>query len=89
VIACPTDSSQSFFGFGQTADVLIKLSDAETRKKVDIKGEGEEKLKLPVYYDGESVSGQVCVYVCMCVCVYVCVCVWVCVGVCFELSYIC
>ena len=54
---CVTD--QSFFGFGQTADVLIKLSESETRKKVEIKGDGEEKLKLPVYYDGESVGGQV------------------------------
>lgn len=38
---------------------MIKLSDADTRKKVDIKGEGDEKLKLPVYYDGESVAGQI------------------------------
>lgn len=39
--------------------MLIKLTESDSRKKVEIKGEGEEKLKLPVYYDGESVSGQV------------------------------
>ena len=51
--------AQSFFGFGQSAELFIKLNDGDGRKKVDVKGEGEEKQKLAVYYDGESVSGQV------------------------------
>jgi len=50
----------NFFGFGQSADVSIKLSDADKRKKVDLKGaDGDSKKKACLYYDGESVSGQV------------------------------
>eukprot|EP00042_Codosiga_hollandica_P035232 m.259323 g.259323 ORF g.259323 m.259323 type:complete len:314 (-) comp54584_c0_seq7:1659-2600(-) len=49
----------SLFGFGQTADILIKLTESETRKKVDVKGEGDDKQKLSVYYDGESVAGEI------------------------------
>ena len=55
---------QSFFGLGQSADVTIELEDVEKRKKVDVKNEEGKKEKLFLYYDGESVSGKVCVSVC-------------------------
>ena len=49
----------SFFGLGQGAEIKIELSDADKRKKVDVKNEEGKKEKLPLYYDGESVSGRV------------------------------
>ena len=52
-------AAQSFFGFGQSAEIFIKLNDGEGRKKVEAKTDTDEKQKLSVYYDGESVSGQV------------------------------
>ena len=52
-------SFQSFFGLGQGAEIKIELSDADKRKKVDVKNEEGKKEKLPLYYDGESVSGRV------------------------------
>jgi hypothetical protein len=36
------------------------LNESDSRKKVEAKGAaGEEKQKLSVYYDGESVAGEV------------------------------
>lgn len=37
----------------------VKLEDEEARKIVEIKGEKDAMVKCPVYYDGESVTGQV------------------------------
>lgn len=51
--------SQSFFGLGQGAEILIELSDSEKRKKVEVKGEDGKKDKLPLYFDGETVAGTV------------------------------
>lgn len=51
--------SQSFFGFGQSADIEITLDDAETRKTADIKSEDGKKERHLLYYDGETVSGKV------------------------------
>lgn len=39
--------------------MVIELSDTEKRKKVDVKNEDGKKEKLPLYFDGESVSGRV------------------------------
>ena len=50
---------QSFFGFGQTAEIAIALSDAEKRKKVDLKTEDGGKIKAHLFYDGEDVGGTV------------------------------
>ena len=50
---------QSFFGIGQGAEISIELSDGEKRRKVDVKNEEGKKDKLPLYFDGESVSGRV------------------------------
>lgn len=40
-------------------DVEIKLAGEDERKQVEVKGEKEEKVMCPVFYDGESVAGQV------------------------------
>lgn len=47
------------FFFTSPIDVEIKLEGEELRKKVDVKSEKEKTVSCPVYYDGESVSGQV------------------------------
>lgn len=49
----------SFFGFGQSAEVEIQLSNSANRKQVDVKNEDGKKEKLFLYYDGETVSGKV------------------------------
>lgn len=50
---------QSFFGFGQSADIDIQLDGAETRKMAEMKTEDGKKERYYLYYDGESVSGKV------------------------------
>lgn len=50
---------QSFFGFGQAADVDIALASAGTRKQVDVKNEDGKKERLYLFYDGETVAGKV------------------------------
>ena len=50
---------QSFLGLGQAAEVGIELLSAEKRKKVEVLTEEGKKERLPLYYDGESVSGKV------------------------------
>uniref|UniRef100_A0A3Q3QBD2 Uncharacterized protein n=1 Tax=Monopterus albus TaxID=43700 RepID=A0A3Q3QBD2_MONAL len=49
----------SFFGFGQSAEIDVVLSDAETRKKAEHKTEDGKKDKYFLFYDGETVSGKV------------------------------
>jgi vacuolar protein sorting-associated protein 26 len=46
--------------FASPIDVDIKLEGEETRKQVEMKGEKEKMISCPVYYDGDSVGGQVC-----------------------------
>ena len=45
--------------FASPVDVDVKLEGEDDRKKVEIKGEKEKMISCPVYYDGESVAGQV------------------------------
>ena len=50
----------SFFNFaGQPVEVEIKLTGEAERRQVEVKGDKEKKEMCPVYYDGESVVGQV------------------------------
>ncbi len=50
----------SFFNFAtQPVEVEIKLNGEAERRQVEVKGEKEKKEMCPVYYDGESVIGQV------------------------------
>jgi len=48
----------SYF-FAAPIDVEVKLEGEELRKNVDMKMEKEKTVSCPVYYDGESVAGQV------------------------------
>lgn len=50
--------------FASPIDVEVKLEGEELRKKVDMKMEKEKNVSCPVYYDGESVAGQVCSHLC-------------------------
>ena len=52
-------SFQSFFGFGQSAEVDIVLDGQESRKTAEIKTEDGKKERYYLYYDGETVSGKV------------------------------
>jgi vacuolar protein sorting-associated protein 26 len=45
--------------FASPVDVEVKLEGEDLRKSVDMKMEKEKTISCPVYYDGESVSGQV------------------------------
>ncbi|THH04544.1 hypothetical protein EW145_g5447 [Phellinidium pouzarii] len=49
--------------FPSPVDVDIKLDSEDERKQVDIKLEKDKTVRCPVYYDGESVTGQVSVRV--------------------------
>ncbi|RKP05302.1 putative PEP8-vacuolar protein sorting/targeting protein [Thamnocephalis sphaerospora] len=51
----------SFFGFGAQADVEVVLDGAEKRKYVEVKTEKDRREKVPLYLDGEPVSGKVAV----------------------------
>ena len=52
-------SFQSFFGFGQSADIDIVLDGAATRRTTEVKTEDGKKEKLYLFFDGETVSGKV------------------------------
>ena len=47
--------------FGSAAEIDIRLADEESRKWVDIKNEEGSPERLPLYFDGETVAGQVLV----------------------------
>jgi hypothetical protein len=49
--------------FQSPLDIDVKLEGEEARKQVEIKGEKERVSSCPVYYDGESVGGAVCLTV--------------------------
>jgi vacuolar protein sorting-associated protein 26 len=50
----------SFFSFASSpVEVEIKLTGEDQRKQVEVKEEKGQKVMCPVYYDGESVTGQV------------------------------
>ncbi|KAI6214172.1 hypothetical protein M3Y94_00236900 [Aphelenchoides besseyi] len=48
----------SFFGFGQSADLTICLSDQDSRKTVKFRGEDGALESNLLYFDGESVNGE-------------------------------
>lgn len=55
----------SFFSsFSSPLEVDIRLEGEEDRQQIEVKaGEKDRKEKCPVYYDGESVRGQVSQYI--------------------------
>ena len=50
---------QSFFGFGQSAEIDIILDGAATRRTTEVKTEDGKKERLFLFFDGESLSGKV------------------------------
>lgn len=48
-----------FFSFASPIEVDIKLENEEDRQQVSVKLEGNKTETNPIYYDGESVKGQV------------------------------
>jgi len=53
----------SFFGFGQSAEVEIRLNEVEGRKTVEYRSSDKDlKDKNLLFYDGETVSGKVNIY---------------------------
>jgi hypothetical protein len=62
-VACddlPRNSlSMAGYFFASPVDVDIKLDGEDSRKQVDIKGEKDRIISCPVYYDGDSIAGQV------------------------------
>jgi vacuolar protein sorting-associated protein 26 len=49
----------SFFSFSSPLDVDVRLDNEEERQQVEVKQDKDRKEKCPVYFDGESVRGQV------------------------------
>jgi len=45
--------------FTSPVDIDIRLEGEESRKQVEIKQEKERRESCPVYYDGDSIVGQV------------------------------
>ena len=54
------------FLFASPIDVEIRLEGEDERKQVEMKGEKEKMAISPVYFDGESVTGQVSLSVLRC-----------------------
>ena len=50
---------QSFFGFGQSAEIDIILDGADTRKMAELKSEEGKRERYYLFFDGESISGKV------------------------------
>lgn len=48
------------FFFASPIDIDVKLEGEELRKQVDMKSDKDRTVSCPVYYDGDSVAGQVC-----------------------------
>lgn len=51
----------NFLGLGQSASIEIKVDDLDNRKHVEVKCDGNQRKTVPVFYDGESISGLITV----------------------------
>ncbi|VDP77472.1 unnamed protein product [Echinostoma caproni] len=49
----------NFLGLGQHVDIRIALENEDNRKKEELRMEDGQVYPLPIYYDGETVSGNV------------------------------
>ncbi|CAL8079157.1 unnamed protein product [Calicophoron daubneyi] len=49
----------NFFGLGQNVDIKIVLNDEDVRRKEEIRTDDGHVYSLPVFYDGETVSGSI------------------------------
>jgi vacuolar protein sorting-associated protein 26 len=48
---------------GSSADIEVVLAGEDQRKLVEVKVDKDRKAKFPLYFDGESISGKVGIYV--------------------------
>jgi vacuolar protein sorting-associated protein 26 len=46
--------------FAQPIDIEVRLEGEDERKQVESKADKEKTITCPVYYDGDSITGQVC-----------------------------
>lgn len=51
----------SFFSFASPVDIEVRLDGDESRRQVEVKVEKDRRERCPVYFDGESMKGQVVV----------------------------
>lgn len=49
----------AFLGFGQSADITIRLRDEDSRKTAKIRGEDGQQETHYLFYDGETIAGTV------------------------------
>ncbi|KAL5971012.1 Vacuolar protein sorting-associated protein 26 [Taenia solium] len=49
----------NFLGIGQSASIDISLNNLTNRKLIEVKSDQQQTCLLPVFYNGESISGQV------------------------------
>ena len=45
--------------FASPVDVDIKLDGEDNGRQVEVKGDKDKTMRCPIYFDGESVAGQV------------------------------
>lgn len=53
----------SLFGLGSSAQIDIEFTGEDTKKLVEVKTGKDQKSKLPLFFDGETVSGNVIIKV--------------------------
>ncbi|EUB60902.1 Vacuolar protein sorting-associated protein 26 [Echinococcus granulosus] len=58
-LAVKFSSVMNFLGIGQSASIDITLNNLTNRKLVEVKSDQQQTCLLPVFYNGESISGQV------------------------------
>lgn len=51
----------SFFSFSSPIDVDVRLQGEDDRQRLEVKLDKDKRDQCPVYFDGESVRGQVSV----------------------------
>jgi hypothetical protein len=54
-----TTALMAAYFFASPIDIDVKLEGEELRKQVELKGDKDKTSSCPVYYDGDSVTGQV------------------------------
>ncbi|KAF9165031.1 Vacuolar protein sorting-associated protein 26B [Actinomortierella ambigua] len=52
-------SVANLFGFSVPVDIQVKLKGEDTRKQVEVKVDKDRREKFPLYFDGETVAGQI------------------------------
>jgi len=55
-------NNKSLFGLGSTAQISITFDDENNKKLVEVKTSKDQKSKLPLFFDGETVSGNVKIF---------------------------